>query len=135
MEVYMSTGKIIGDQIETKELRLRITLAVLWIGHFLLWTYGDMLALLQQNSQPVENSLLLFVAVPLAMLQVSTIVLTMVGRKKVMVIVNYIVVIPFIVFNIGYISEGEFGWEYLLGAAYIIVNILILMAARKWQKN
>lgn len=48
---------------DTQMADVKIVLAALWIAHFLLWTFGDMLSLLQQFSEPVDNNLLLLVAV------------------------------------------------------------------------
>ena len=112
----------------------RIVLAALWTGHFLLWSFGDMLALLQRFSEPVDNNLLLIVAVPLALIQASMIYLSLVGKAKLMRWVNIILACVFLLFNIGFIIEAQVGWEYLLGTGYILFNALIVWNAWKWSK-
>ena len=55
--------------LEDMKINVKIVLAALWIAHFLLWTFGDMASLLQEFTEPVDNNLLLLVAVPLAIIQ------------------------------------------------------------------
>ena len=113
---------------------VRIVLAALWISHFLLWTFGDMASLLQEIAEPVENNLLLFVAVPLAIIQALMIFFSLVGKAKLMRWVNMIAAVVFLLFNIGFIAEAQFGWEYLLGAGYVLFNGLIIWYAWKWSE-
>jgi len=119
----------------TQKTSSKFVLAALWTAHFLLWTFGDTLALLQQFSEPVENSLLLAVATPLALIQASMIYLSLVGKAKVMRWVNIILAIVFLLFNIMFVAEAHVGWEYLLGAGYIAVNVLVGWNAWKWTKE
>jgi hypothetical protein len=112
----------------------KFVLAALWAGHFLLWSFGDMLSLLQRISEPVDNGLLMMVAVPLALIQASMIFLSLVGKIKLMRWVNIILAFVFLLFNIGYIFEAQVGWEYLLGTGYILFNALIFWNAWKWSK-
>lgn len=125
----MKTNKETTQTIDTK-----IILSALWMAHFLLWTFGDMASLLQEIAEPIENNLLLFVAVPLAMTQALMIFFSLVGQAKVMRWVNLIVALVFILFNIGFIAEAQFGWEYLLGAGYLLFNGLMIGYAWKWSK-
>ena len=94
-----------------------------------------MASLLQEITQPVDNNLLLFVAVPLAITQALMIFFSLVGKAKVMRWVNMIVAVVFLLFNVGFIAEAQFGWEYLLGAGYLLVNGLIVWYAWKWPKQ
>jgi hypothetical protein len=125
----MNTQKEITQKTEVKTI-----LAALWIAHFLLWTFGDMTSLLQEITEPVDNNLLLLVAVPLAITQALMILFSLVGKAKVMRWVNMIVAVVFLLFNIGFIAEAQFGWEYLLGAGFLLVNGLIVWYAWKWSK-
>ena len=125
----MNTQKEITQKTEVKTV-----LAALWIAHFLLWTFGDMASLLQEITEPIDNNLLLLVAVPLAISQASMIFFSLVGKAKVMRWVNMIVAVVFLLFNVGFIAEAQFGWEYLLGAGYLLVNGLIVWYAWKWSK-
>jgi len=121
-------------KVTTQTTDVKIILAALWIAHFLLWTFGDMASLLQEISEPVDNNLLLFVAVPLALTQALMIFFSLAGKAKVMRWVNLIVALVFILFNIGFIAEAQFGWEYLLGAGYLLFNGLTVGYAWKWHQ-
>ena len=118
----------------TQKTEVKVVLAALWIAHFLLWTFGDMASLLQEITEPIDNNLLLLVAVPLVITQALMIFFSLVGKAKVMRWVNMIVAVVFLLFNVGFIAEAQFGWEYLLGAGYLLVNGLIVWYAWKWSK-
>ncbi len=120
--------------IENNRINTRIILASLWISHFLLWTFGDMASLLQKMSDSVENSLLLFVAVPLAITQTLMIYFSLTAKQKVIRWVNIALSVVFLIFNIGFIAEAKEGWEYLLGAGYILFDLMIIKHAWKWTK-
>ena len=119
----------------TQKVNVKIVLAALWAAHFLLWTFGDMASLLQEITAPIENNLLLFVAVPLAITQALMIFLSLVGKAKLMRWVNIITAIVFLLFNVGFLVEAHVGWEYLLGAGYLLFNGLIVWYAWKWPKK
>ncbi len=119
----------------TSKIEVKIILAALWTAHFLLWTFGDMASLLQDLSEPVENNLLLFVAVPLAITQALMIFFSLVGKAKVMRFVNMIIALVFILFNVGFMVDAHFGWEYLLGTGYLLFNGLIVWYAWKWSNS
>ncbi|KAF5424131.1 MAG: hypothetical protein C00003105_00910 [ANME-2 cluster archaeon HR1] len=133
----MNSNKKSATILEDSKINVRIILAVLWVSHFLLWTFGDMLSLLQGISEPVANELLLFVAVPLAMIQTLMSLFSLIGKPKVIRWVNIGFASVFIVFNVGFLIEAHTGWEYLLGGAYLLFNVLIIGYAWKWprQKN
>ena len=118
----------------TQKTDVKIVLAALWIAHFLLWTFGDMASLMQEITAPVENNLLLFVSVPLAITQAMMIFFSLVEKAKLMRWVNIILALVFALFNIGFIAEAQFGWEYLLGAGYLLFNGLTVWYAWKWTK-
>ena len=118
----------------TQKTDVKIVLAALWIAHFLLWTFGDMASLLQEITEPIDHNLLLFVAVPLAIIQALMIFSSLVGKAKLMRWVNMIVAVVFLLFNIGFIAEAQFGWEYLLGAGYVLLNGIIVWYAWKSSK-
>jgi hypothetical protein len=120
--------------LEDPKVNVRVVLASFWVSHFLLWTFGDMVSLLQETTHPVSNELLLFVAAPLAVTQTFMIVISLVGKPKHARWINISIAPVFILFNIGYISEGSYGWNYLLGMAYIAFNVLIIRYAWKWPR-
>ena len=121
-------------QLADMKINVKIVLAALWAAHFLLWTFGDMASLLQEIAEPVDNNLLLLVAVPLAITQSLMIFFSLVGKAKLMRWVNMIVAVVFFLFNIGFVAEARFGWEYLLGAGYLVFSALIVWYAWKWSK-
>jgi len=131
----MKTEQNRGSYLEKNDLRFRLVLIVLWASHFLLWSFGDMLSLLQQLSEPVASSLLLFVSVPLAIIQVSMIIMSLMGPKKAMARANMFISLVFVALNVGFMMDAQFGWEYLLGISYITVNVLVIGYARKWLKS
>ena len=118
----------------TQKTDVKIVLAALWIAHFLLWSFGDMASLLQEITEPIDNNLLLLVAVPLAITQALMIFFSLIGKAKVMRWVNMIVAVVFLLFNVGFVAEAQFGWEYLLGAGYLLFNGLTVWYAWKWSK-
>ena len=119
--------------LENPKINVRIILAACWISHFLLWTFGDMVSLLQHiNPEPVSDALLTFVAAPLAVTQAFMIVFSLIGELKWVRWVNICVTPIFLLFNIGFIAEGTQGWYYVLGTAYIAFNVLIIWYAWKW---
>ncbi len=130
----MGTNKKDTQLLDVK-VNVKIVLAALWIAHFLLWTFGDMASLLQEMTEPIDNNLLLFVAVPLAITQALMIFLTLVGKAKIMRWVNVILPIVFLLFNVGFMLEARFGWEYLLGTGYLLINGLTIWRALKWPKQ
>ena len=117
------------------KINVKIVLAALWAAHFLLWTFGDMASLLQEIAAPVDNNLLLFFAVPLAVIQALMIFFSLVGKAKLMRWVNIITALVFLLFNVGFIAEAHAGWEYLLGAGYMLFNGLVVWYAWNWPKQ
>jgi hypothetical protein len=135
-EEKMGSEEKAGEIFENQKVNVRILLAALWISHFLLWTFGDMVALLQhKNPDPIDNNLLLFAAAPLAIIQTLMIVFSLIGKPKYVRLVNIVVPIVYLLFNLGYISEAVDGWQYLLGFAYVLFSVLIIWTAWKWPKQ
>ena len=131
----LDSSKNTGEYEDTK-IDVKIVLAALWAGHFLLWTFGDMASQLQEITEPVDNNLLLFVSVPLAIIQVLMIFFSLKGKAKVMRKVNMIMALVFVLLNVGFLVDAHLGWEYLLGAAgYLLFNGLIISTAWAWPKK
>jgi len=130
----MNTNEKITELVDVK-IDVKIVLAALWVAHFLLWSFGDMASLLQEITVPVDNSLLLFVAVPLAVIQALMIFFSVIGKAKVMRWVNIILALVFLLFNVGFLVEAQFGWQYLLGAGYVLFNGLVVWYAWSWPKH
>ena len=128
----MSSEEQTGTVLEDPKINVRIILSTLWISQFLLWTFGDALSLLQQLHDPISTDLLLFVAVPLALLQIFMVIFNLIGVPKIARLLNIIIAPVFVLFNIGYIADGSEGYEYLLGLGYIMVDALIIWHAWNW---
>lgn len=124
-----------SDHLQDVKVNVKTILAALWTAQFLLWTFGDMLALLQEIDEPVDDELLLFVAVPLAMIQTLMILFSLVGKPEVMRWANIIAALVFVLINLGYLAEASAGWEFLLGIAYLLADVLIIFYAWKWPKH
>lgn len=124
-----------SDNLQDVKVNVKIVLAALWAAHFLLWTFGDMASLLQEMAEPVDDELLLFIAVPLAMTQALMILFSLVGKPKMVRWANMIVVLVFAVFNLGFMAESTVAWEFLLGLAYLLFNGFIFYYAWTWPKQ
>jgi len=130
----MKTNKNTAQLADVKT-NVKIVLAALWTAHFLLWTFGDMVSLLQKFSEPIDNNLLLLVAVPLAVIQALMIFFSLIGKAKLMRRVNIIMAFVFVLFNVGFLVDAHVGWEYLLGAGYLLFNGLTIGIAWTWPKQ
>jgi len=134
MNMEKSGSEKMNMVFDDPKINVRIILAAFWISHFLVWTFGDMVALLQDMNEPVANELLAFVAVPLALIQVGMILFSLTGRAKIVRWANICITLVFILLNIGFLFEARFGWEFIIGIGYLMVNILIILYAWKWPK-
>ncbi len=129
------TNKIHLKILDDVKVNVKIILAALWAAHFLLWTFGDMASLMQEISRPIADNLLLFVAVPTAVIQALMIFLSLAGKAKVIRWVSIIAALVFVALNILFMVDAHTGWEYLLGTAYLLFNVLIIWYALKWPKK
>ena len=130
----MSTQRV-GSGLVNPKVSVRILLAVFWICHFLLWTFGDMLSLLQEMDEPVTDSVILFVAPTTAIVQALMVVLCLVGRPTYVRLANLIVAPVYLLFNIGFFVDATEAWEYSLGIFYVLFNVLIIWHAYKWPTD
>jgi hypothetical protein len=128
-------GEQTGSGLLNPKVNIRILLAVFWICHFLLWTFGDMLSLLQEMDEPIDDSVILFVAPTTAIVQALMVVLCLVGRPTYVRLANLIAAPVYLLFNIGFIVEATEGWEYYLGVFYILFNVLIIWRAYRWPTD
>jgi hypothetical protein len=124
-----------SNALEDVKINVRIILAASWASHFLLWTFGDMMALLQESTEPISSDLALFVAAPTAVVQAFMIVFSLIGAPKWARLANLCVAPVYLLFNIGYLVDNSQGWNNLLGIAYIMFNVLIIWYAWKWPKD
>jgi hypothetical protein len=129
----VNTSKTNLTNLDDAKVNVRVILAGLWAAHFLLWTFGDAISLMQGISEPAENNLLLFVAIPTAIAQAALIFLSLTGKAKVMRWVSIIAALVFAIFNIGFMVDAHVGWQYLLGTAHLLFNALVIRYAWQWK--
>ena len=105
----------------------------MWISHFLLWSFGDMLALLQETGEPITETAIMVIAPCLAIIQTLMVVYSLRGAPKYVRYANIVVPIMYLLFNIQYMVESSQIWSYILGAGYVAFNIMIIWTAWKWK--
>lgn len=132
---------IVAGQNEAKaglvdpKVSIRVLLAVLWVGHFMLWTFGDMFSQLQEMGEPVTDSVILIIAPTTAIVQALTAVYCLVGRPAHVRLANLILAPVYLLANIGFFIDATQGWEYYLGVFYVLFNALIIWFAYRWPKS
>ena len=131
----MGSEKQAESGLVNPKVNIRILLAVFWICHFMLWTFGDMFSLLQEMGEPVTDSLILFIAPTTAIVQALMVVSCLVGRPAYVRLANLIVAPVSLLFNIVFFVDATQGWEYYLGAFYVLFNVLILWRAYRWPTD
>ncbi len=125
---------------------VKIKLTTLWIAHFMIWTFGDVLRLIHPGyieeliDEPATNELLLFVAAPLGVIQTLMILLPVMWENgKTIRWANVAAGILFFVINIGHVFELILNqlpsWEYLLAVVYLLINTLVIKTAWQWTSE
>lgn len=127
--------KTISKNVALNQLNTRIIFSAMWISHFLLWSFGDMLALLQETVEPITETAIMVIAPSLAIIQTLMIVYSLSGSSRKVRLLNMVIPIVYLLFNIQYIFEGSQIWNYVLGSAYIGFNIMLIWTAWKWRVN
>ena len=122
------------SRLADPRVNIRILLAAFWICHFLLWTFGDMLTLLQGMGESITSNVILFVAPSTALVQVLMVVTNLLARPVVARWANLIAAPVYLLFNIGFFIDATEGWEYYLGIGYVAMNVLILWFAYTWPR-
>ena len=116
-------------------VNIRILLAVFWMCHFVLWTFGDMFSLLQEMGEPLTEAVFLILAPTTAIVQALIVVFCLVGRPTYVRRANLIVAPLYLAFNIGFFVDATQGWEYYLGVFYVLFNVLIIWRAYTWTSS
>jgi len=116
-------------------VNIRILLAVFWMAHFMLWTFGDMFSLLQEMGEPLTETVFLIVAPTTAIVQALIIVFCLIGRPTHVRLANLIVAPLYLLFNAGFLVDATQGWEYYLGVFYVLFAVLIIWRAYKWPTD
>ncbi|MGI9584034.1 MAG: hypothetical protein ACR2N7_00400 [Acidimicrobiia bacterium] len=119
-------------QLDDPRVNIRVVLGFLWICHFILWIFGDMFTLLQDMSEPVTSSALLFVAPTTAIVLTLMVAFSLMGRSAHVRLATLIVAPIYLLLNLGFMVDATEGWEYYLGVFYILFTVLILWRAYTW---
>jgi hypothetical protein len=90
-----------------------------------------MLSLLQETTEPITETIIMVIAPTLALTQTLMVVLSLKADKKYVRIANLVVPLVFLLFNVGYLVEYSEVWNYILGVAYILFNVLTIWNAWK----
>jgi hypothetical protein len=122
---------------------IKIKLSALWVSHFLIWTFGDMVRLIQPSgiedviADPATNELLLFVAAPLGAIQAFMITLSVICDRKVNRPANISMGILYLLVNVAHLADIFMNqlaaWEILLTVVYLTFNVLIIKHAWEWK--
>ena len=123
-----------SKELVDPRVNVRVLLAGLWICHFILWIFGDMFALLQEMGEPMADSALILVAPTTAIVLTLMVVFCLIGRPTHVRVANLIVAPVYLLLNIGFLVDATQGWEYYLGAFYILFSLLIIWRAYAWPK-
>jgi hypothetical protein len=133
--------EIVGSEEQTEsglmdpKVNIRILLAVFWMCHLMLWTFGDMFSLLQEMGEPLTETGFLIIAPTTAIVQALMVVFCLVGRPTRVRLANLVVTPVYLLLNIGFLVDATQGWEYYLGIFYVLFNMLIIWGAYRWPTN
>ena len=117
------------------KVNIRTQLVVLWVCHFILWIFGDMFSLLQEMTEPAVDTWVQVVAPTTAIVLTLVVAFTLVGRPAYVRMVNLIVAPVYLLFNLGFLVDATQGWEYYLGAFYVLFAVLIIWRAYTWPRT
>ena len=93
------------------------------------------MSLLQEASEPITETIFMVIAPTLALTQTLMVVLSLKADSKYVRYANLAVPLVFLIFNVGYLAESSEVWNYVLGAAYILFNVLTIWNAWKLPKE
>ena len=125
----------VDSALANPKVNIRVVLALFWVCHFILWIFGDMLALLQEMDEPTTDSVVLFIAPTTAIVLTLMVAYCLVGRPAYVRMANLIVAPVYLLLNIGFFVDATQGWEYYLGVFYVLFNVLIIWRAYTWPQE
>lgn len=131
----MVDGVKTGSDLVNPHVNVRIQLAVLWICHFILWIFGDMFSLVQEMGEPATETWVLIVAPTTAIVLTLIVAFTLVGRPTHVRWASLIVAPVYLLFNVGFFVDATEGWEYYIGAFYVLFIVLVFLRAYSWPKQ
>ena len=117
------------------KVNIRTLLAVLWVCHFILWIFGDMLALLQEMDEPVTDTSILYIAPTTAIVLTLMVAFCLVGSPPAVRLANLIVAPVYLLFDIVFFVDATEGWEYYIGVFYVLFIVLIIWRAYSWPRT
>jgi len=123
-----------STELVDPKVNVRIVLAMLWVCHFILWIFGDMLALLQELNEPTSNSAILIIAPSTAIALTLIVAFTLIGPPSKVRSANLVLAPIYLLFNIGFFVDVVEGWQYYLGAFYVLFILLIIWTAYSWPR-
>ena len=132
MQMGLSIEEQRDGDLANPRVSVRGLLAALWICHFLLWTWGDMFTILQGMGEPATETVYLIIAPTTAIVHALMVVLCLVGPRRYVRPANLIVAPLYLILNVGFFFDATQGWEYYLGAFYVLFNLLIVWFAYRW---
>lgn len=124
-----------SQQLDDPRVNIRTFLAALWIGHFILWIFGDMFTLVQDLGEPVTNTAITYFAPTTAIVLALMIVFCLVGRPAHVRLANLVLAPLYLLLDIGFMVDATEGWEYYLGIFYILFSGLIIWRAYAWPTS
>ena len=101
--------KNIDSGLANPKVNIRILLAVFWMCHFMLWTFGDMFSLLQEMGEPLTETVFLIIAPTTAIVQALIVVFCLVGRPTYVRLANLIVAPIYLLFNVSLWTRNRVG--------------------------
>ncbi|MCP3995023.1 MAG: hypothetical protein GY722_08155 [bacterium] len=123
-----------GTDLVNPEVNVRIVLALLWVCHFILWIFGDMFSLLQEMGEPTTDTSVQFIAPTTAIVLTLMVVFSLAGRPAQVRLATLIVAPMYLLLNIVFFVDATEGWEYYLGAFYVLFILLIIWHAYTWPR-
>ncbi|NND03144.1 MAG: hypothetical protein HKN91_10180 [Acidimicrobiia bacterium] len=116
------------------KVNIRIVLAFLWVCHFILWIFGDMFTIGQGMDEPATETAIQFVAPTTAIVLTLLVAYTFVGHPAKVRMANLILAPVYFLLNIVFFIDATQGWEYYLGAFYVLFTMLIFWRAYAWPR-
>lgn len=120
---------------------IKTKLSLLWVAHFLIWSFGDILRLLQPGYIAEANSSndILLIASIIGLVQSIMIILTLLSDDKIGIWTNILIGAVFLLIDIGWfveiITTSLPIWEIVLEIGYLVFDLLIIIIAYQWFKN
>ena len=87
--------------------------------------------LFMKSNRTSGKTIFMVIAPTLALTQTLMVILSLKAEYKYVRLANLAVPLVFLIFNVGYLAESSEVWNYFLGGAYILFNLLTAWNAWK----